>query len=242
MIRRVRPSTLVRLSGSSSAVLVAGWDGEAAIIGAGVGVRALEDACDGLLLEPLADVAGVGACAPGELGGVRRTRLVEGLVEAEPVPEVDAREFHGGVGGVKDALGERAGVGGARRGEGAHALLLVERVDGGCARSPCRVRAASGRPSAARPDRVRARLRFLACSTSERSADWRSGRTERRSRCPRTPARASCWPGWRCIPARTAARRWQGRCARTFRRRAPARRCAPRSTSFGAPWETPPRP
>ena len=52
----------------------------------------VEDAGDGLLLEPLARVARIGPGAIGQLFRRRRTVLVEVAVPAQAVTEVDAGE------------------------------------------------------------------------------------------------------------------------------------------------------
>ena len=50
----------------------------------------IEDAANGLLLEPLPRVALVDACSISKLGSRQRTTVCERLVETQPVADVDA--------------------------------------------------------------------------------------------------------------------------------------------------------
>ena len=138
------------------------------------------------------------------------------------MPEVDARKLHGVIRRVKDALGERAGVSGARRNDGAH-VVLRDRGSNGCAPgSPRLVRAASrmrvSGPSGWRPSgtRLRGVLDVRTFGGLEVRANGASLLLPADAR-----ARELLRPGWLCIPARTAARRWPGRCVPTFPRKRP---------------------
>ena len=95
---------------------------------------------------------------------------------------------------------------------------------------PAGVRDPSGRASPGR-DKLGTR-----CSTCASSVACRPRSTATRSTCPPMPARASCWRGWRSRPGRTRAPRSPAGCGPTCRRRAPARRCATRSTSCAGRW------
>jgi predicted ATPase len=70
----------------------------------------LEQAGDGLLLEPLAGVARRDAGALGELVGRERPARLERAVEAELGPEVDGEQLERAEGGSEEALGELVGA------------------------------------------------------------------------------------------------------------------------------------
>ena len=76
----------------------------------------VEQAGDGLLLEPLAGVARRDARPVGELGGRQRPVLGERGVEAELGAEVDGEQLERADGGAEQALGK--GVGTIAGGEG----------------------------------------------------------------------------------------------------------------------------
>ena len=73
----------------------------------------VEDAGDGLLLEPLAGVARVDAGGRGQLGGGRRPGSAQRPVQAEAVAEVDAEQLERAGGGLEQPLVEGRGVHGS---------------------------------------------------------------------------------------------------------------------------------
>ena len=83
---------------------------EAAGLGGGVGVVDVEEAGDGLLLEPLARVARRDAGAARELAGGQRPALVERAVQAELDAEVDGAELERAERRAEEALGEGVGA------------------------------------------------------------------------------------------------------------------------------------
>ena len=98
---------------------MAGREAVAALVGAAAAVLDLEDAADGLLLQPLADVALVAPAAAASSGGVAGAAGERG-VEPEPVAEVDGVEVVEPEDGLEEALDERiAPVGLGARGHGA---------------------------------------------------------------------------------------------------------------------------
>ena len=58
-------------------------------------VEHVDQAGDGLLLEPLAGIARVGAARGGDLGDVERAATVQQVVEAELVADVDREDVEG---------------------------------------------------------------------------------------------------------------------------------------------------
>ena len=70
------------------------------------GVDDVEEAGDGLLLEPLARIARVDAGAVGELLRGQRAVTLERAVEAELDAEVDGEELERAERGAEQALGE----------------------------------------------------------------------------------------------------------------------------------------
>lgn len=77
-----------------------GWERIAALFLVRVGVVNIQDAADGLLLKPLAGIAGVDACAASE-----------GAVEGQAVSQVHANEVNCAEGGVEKPASEGFGLG-----------------------------------------------------------------------------------------------------------------------------------
>ena len=75
----------------------------------------LEQAADGLLLEPLARVARIGPGPRSQLVRGGRTVIGQGPIPAQPLAEVDPGDVEAGDGGGEDALDERVGSGGHGR-------------------------------------------------------------------------------------------------------------------------------
>ena len=65
-----------------------------------------EEACDGLLLEPLGRVALSHAGASGQVGCRGGTLAIQDVVEAELAAKVHREELEGAGGGVTEALGQ----------------------------------------------------------------------------------------------------------------------------------------
>jgi hypothetical protein len=83
---------------------VPGWEREAAPC---VGLARLEDPGDGLVLEPLADVARVGSRRLRQLGRGRGAAGAQRLVEPEAVAEVDGVDVVEAEDGAEEPLDER---------------------------------------------------------------------------------------------------------------------------------------
>src|SRR5207248_2811985 len=76
----------------------------------GLGVVDLEQAADGVVLEPLPDVALVGAGAGGQLRGGGRAAVGERPVQAEPLAQVDGVELQRAHGVLEQPLGQGGGT------------------------------------------------------------------------------------------------------------------------------------
>ena len=90
---------------------VAGRQPVAPLVRRGAGVVHLEDARDGLLLEPFPRIALVAARRGGELAGGRSPVLPQGAVEAEAVAQVHGHDLVGPERSAEEALGERVPCG-----------------------------------------------------------------------------------------------------------------------------------
>ena len=87
----------------------------APLVGARARVVDREDPRDGLLLEPLARVALVGAGLPGEVGRGRLPGLGQRLVQAEAIAQVDGEELEGAERSARKSLGQSVSLGDLRR-------------------------------------------------------------------------------------------------------------------------------
>ena len=79
-------------------LVVSRWKAEAALVGGSGRVVHVEDRVRGLLLEPLANVALVGAGGGGELAGGQRSVVGQRAIEPEPVADVDREDIEGAQG------------------------------------------------------------------------------------------------------------------------------------------------
>jgi hypothetical protein len=95
---------LVARGGEHARVL--GGESVAAHFGGGAGIVDLEEAGDGLLLEPLVRVAWRDAGGAGQLVRGPRAVLDQGSVEAELGAEVDGEQLERAERGAEQALGE----------------------------------------------------------------------------------------------------------------------------------------